>query len=195
MVIILKIILCVLIGYLFGNFQTAYIAVKTLYKTDIRQVGSKNAGTMNVFLNKGAELALVVLLFDMLKTVLAGVLCSVLFPSIGSVNALALACLGASLGHEFPFWLSFKGGKGIACAVAFTLCLDIRVFVFSLVLAAVFALFTSSLTYGSYTFALFMFVCCVVYGYSYIVIFCTLIQSGLICILHAKRNTAKSKAA
>lgn len=191
---ILEYILSILIGYLFGNFQTAYIAVKAMYKTDIRQVGSKNAGTMNVYLNYGAELALIVLLFDMMKTVLSGVICSVLVSSIGSVNALALACLGASIGHEFPFWLSFKGGKGIACAVAFTLCLDIRVFVFSLTCAAVFALFTHSLTYGSYTFALFMFICSVVYGYSYIVMFCALVQSALICILHTKKSAVKKRA-
>lgn len=191
----LKIILCIAIGYIFGNFQSAYILVKKMYKEDIRLVGSNNAGTMNVYLNYGAETALIVLLLDMMKTVLAGIVCSVFFKSIGSVNALSLACLGASLGHEFPFWLSFKGGKGVACAVAFTLCLDIKIFAVSIICAAVFALFTRSLKYGSYTFAMFMFISCVVFGYSLIPSLCALIQSGLICALHVKTRTVKNHPA
>lgn len=106
------------IGYVFGLFQTAYIYGK-MKGIDIRQYGSHNAGTTNTLRVLGPKAGLIVMLGDILKCVFAIVLVRLLF---GAGHAdmkylLALyAAAGAILGHNYPFYLGFKGGKGIAAS-------------------------------------------------------------------------------
>lgn len=110
-------LLSLLIGYVLGLFQTGYI-VGRLNGIDIRSVGSKNAGTTNTLRTLGAGAGAVVLLGDALKAFLAVNICRLLFKdSCGEYMTLIslYAGLGAMLGHNFPFYLKFKGGKGIAC--------------------------------------------------------------------------------
>lgn len=109
-------ILCLAIGYVFGLFQTAYIYGK-MHGIDIRQHGSGNAGTTNTLRVLGTKAGLIVFAGDVLKCVCAIVACSLLFgknhPDM--IYLLKLyAAAGAILGHNFPFYLGFKGGKGIA---------------------------------------------------------------------------------
>jgi glycerol-3-phosphate acyltransferase PlsY len=108
---------CVLIGYICGCFQTSYIYGR-LHGIDIRQYGSGNAGTTNSLRVLGKKAGAIVLLCDILKTGLAMTIVRVAFKSsYGDISyLLALyAAAGAILGHNFPFYLGFKGGKGIAC--------------------------------------------------------------------------------
>ncbi|HPF28930.1 MAG TPA: glycerol-3-phosphate 1-O-acyltransferase PlsY [Lachnospiraceae bacterium] len=109
-------IVCLLIGYVFGLFQTAYIMGKAK-GIDIREHGSGNAGTTNTLRVLGKKAGLFVFLGDVLKTVAAVVTVYFIFrnryPEM--IYLLKLyAGLGAILGHNFPFYLKFKGGKGIA---------------------------------------------------------------------------------
>ncbi len=108
--------ICLLIGYMFGNFQTAYIIGK-LNGIDIREKGSGNAGTTNTLRVLGKKAGLLVFLGDIFKTIFAVVLVYFLFrnshPEYIYLWKL-YAGLGAILGHNFPFYLGFKGGKGIA---------------------------------------------------------------------------------
>ena len=107
---------CVLIGYVFGLFQTAYFYGKCK-GIDIRQVGSGNAGTTNTLRVLGTKAGLVVLAGDILKTMAAILIVKLLFkntyPNIIYLLMLYTA-MGAILGHNYPFYLKFKGGKGIA---------------------------------------------------------------------------------
>lgn len=109
-------IICLAIGYALGLFQTAYIYGK-MHGIDIRQHGSGNAGTTNTLRVLGAKAGLIVFAGDVLKCILAVVICSVLFgkshPDMVYLFKL-YAAAGAILGHNFPFYLGFKGGKGIA---------------------------------------------------------------------------------
>jgi glycerol-3-phosphate acyltransferase PlsY len=108
---------CILIGYICGCFQTSYIYGR-LHGIDIRQYGSGNAGTTNSLRVLGKKAGAIVLLCDILKTGLAMTIVRVAFKSnYGDISyLLALyAAAGAILGHNFPFYLGFKGGKGIAC--------------------------------------------------------------------------------
>lgn len=110
-------LVCLAIGYIFGCFQTSYIYGR-LHGIDIRQYGSGNAGTTNSLRVLGKKAGVVVLLCDMLKTGLAMTLVRFLFrEQYGDIlYLLALyAAAGSILGHTFPFYLGFKGGKGIAC--------------------------------------------------------------------------------
>lgn len=185
--------LCISIGYLFGNFQSSYIFVKLFKNKDIRDIGSGNPGTMNTLLNVNRTLGALVLFCDMLKTIIPSIICTIIFPGVESIDAVALCSLGVFLGHCFPFWLSFKGGKGVAVAVAFALTIDLRVFLVSVIVAGVFGFLLKSATYGSYTFAIMLFVCAVDFNHSLIVILCALIQSVGIAVLHIKRKpTPKS---
>ncbi len=105
-----------LIGYLFGLIQTSYIYGK-LKGIDIRSYGSGNAGTTNTLRVLGARAGMIVLLGDILKCVVAIVLVRALFSgNYGDMKYLLAmyAAAGVILGHNFPFYLHFKGGKGVA---------------------------------------------------------------------------------
>ncbi|MDD6810565.1 MAG: glycerol-3-phosphate 1-O-acyltransferase PlsY [Lachnospiraceae bacterium] len=116
-------IICLLIGYVLGLFQTAYIYGK-LHGIDIRDYGSGNAGTTNTMRVLGTKAGLIVLLGDILKCIMAVVAANLLFGKSHAdiIYLLKLyAAAGAILGHNFPFYLHFKGGKGIAATAGLIL--------------------------------------------------------------------------
>ena len=105
-----------LIGYIFGLFQTAFIVGKAK-GIDIRQHGSGNAGTTNALRVLGPKVGLIVFAGDMLKAIIACLIVKALFwnahPEMGYL--LTVYCgAGCVLAHDFPFYMHFKGGKGIA---------------------------------------------------------------------------------
>lgn len=107
---------CLLIGYLFGAFQTAYFYGR-LKGIDIREHGSGNAGTTNTLRVLGTKAGLFVFAGDMIKSILAILLVRLLFKEkyIDIAPLLTIYTgAGCVLGHNFPFYLKFKGGKGIA---------------------------------------------------------------------------------
>ena len=109
-------IICILIGYIFGLFQTGYLLGK-INNIDIRNQGSGNAGSTNALRVMGIKAGVITLLGDCLKCVLAIVTVRLLFQGTHpeSLPLLSMyAGLGATLGHNFPCYLKFKGGKGIA---------------------------------------------------------------------------------
>lgn len=116
-------IICVLIGYVFGLFQTGYIYGKSQH-VDIRKQGSGNAGTTNALRTLGWKAGLITLLGDCFKCVLAIVTVHMIFGK-SHADILPLlsmyAGMGAILGHNFPFYMNFKGGKGIAATAGLLL--------------------------------------------------------------------------
>lgn len=125
-------IACLLIGYGFGLFQTSYFYGK-LQGVDIRTMGSGNAGTTNALRSLGAKAGLITLAGDVLKCILAVLLVSLLF---GRSHADILPLLkvytafGVIIGHDFPFYMSFRGGKGIAATGGMILAFgDLRLIV------------------------------------------------------------------
>lgn len=107
-------IICLIVGYIFGLFQTGYLIGKMSH-IDIRQQGSGNAGTTNALRVMGWKAGAVTFIGDVLKCVLAVVLMRFIFKETDYAPLLGMyAGLGATLGHNFPFYLKFKGGKGIA---------------------------------------------------------------------------------
>ncbi len=111
------------IGYAFGLFQTAYLYGK-MKGIDIRRYGSGNAGTTNTLRVLGTKAGLIVLAGDILKCILAIVTVRLLFAESHADMQYLLAmyaALGAILGHNYPFYLGFKGGKGIAATAGLIL--------------------------------------------------------------------------
>ena len=128
-------LLCVVIGYLFGLIQTGYIYGK-IKKIDIRKHGSGNAGTTNALRTLGWKAGVITFIGDCLKCVLAVTIVRLMFVQDLRIELYAMYTgLGAVLGHNFPFYLKFKGGKGIASTAGLILAVDPIMF---LIVAVVF---------------------------------------------------------
>lgn len=128
--------ICLLIGYVCGLFQTSYIIGK-MHKTDIREHGSGNAGTTNALRTFGKKAGAMTLLGDCLKCVVAILIVRMVFgDKYGDILPLLsiYAAAGCILGHNFPVYLNFRGGKGIAASVGFLLAFDWRIFVICAIL-------------------------------------------------------------
>ena len=118
-------LVCILIGYVFGLFQTAFIIGKA-HGFDIRDRGSGNAGTTNMMRTMGRGWGLLTFFGDCVKCIAACALVKALFgekyADIGMLLTVYTAA-GCILGHNFPFYLQFRGGKGIACTAGFAISL------------------------------------------------------------------------
>ena len=112
---------CILIGYLLGSISFATI-FSSFKKVNLKENGTKNLGATNTMLVMGKKYGALVMLLDVLKAVLAIVIARVIFPSFSAAGILTGA--SAVLGHIFPFYLKFKGGKGLACFGGMILALD-----------------------------------------------------------------------
>lgn len=118
-------LLCALIGYFFGSFNFALILSKKMYNEDIRNYGSKNAGTTNMMRTYGKKAAFLTILGDILKAVAAVAIgCFAMGINFGGY----LTGLFCVIGHVFPAYYGFKGGKGVATAAAVILMLNPFVF-------------------------------------------------------------------
>lgn len=107
-------LICLVIGYICGLLQTGYL-VGRIKHIDIRKEGSGNAGSTNAVRVMGWKAGAITFAGDVLKCVAAVVIARVLFKDSECAPLLGMyAGMGATLGHNFPFYLKFKGGKGIA---------------------------------------------------------------------------------
>lgn len=120
-------LICIAIGYGFGLFQTSYIYGR-MHGIDIRDHGSGNAGTTNMLRTLGTKAGLITFAGDCLKCILAVVLTRLIFGS-SKQDIIPLltyyTAAGTILGHNFPFYLKFSGGKGIAATAGLVLSFDL----------------------------------------------------------------------
>ena len=139
-------IIIFILCYLFGNFNAAYIYGKLTKKTDIRQHGSGNAGTTNAMRVMGIKAGLIVFILDFLKGLAAVFIAGIL--SDGEY-AQAIAALAVIIGHNWPMFLKFKGGKGIATLIgAYTIIAPIPLLI-ALVIAFIIIYFTKWVSLAS----------------------------------------------
>ncbi len=111
-------VLSILIGYCFGCFLTAEVVARRVAGKPAAQLGETgNPGMANIMASLGFRLGLITLLGDLLKSLLAMAICSLLFYRDGWIVTM-YAGLGCTLGHDFPFWRRFRGGKGVATTSA-----------------------------------------------------------------------------
>ena len=114
-------IICLIVGYCFGLIQTSYLFGKAR-GFDIRKKGSGNAGTTNAIRTMGWKTGLITLLADVLKCIAAVLIMRYVYRDSGIALLLGMyTAAGVILGHNFPFYLKFKGGKGIAASVGMML--------------------------------------------------------------------------
>lgn len=120
----IPVLLSVLGGYLIGNFNLAFILAKAK-GFDIRSKGSNNPGASNAAITMGWKMGVAVALADILKAALAVIIFRLIF---ASDFAGMWAGLAAVMGHMYPFWMKFKGGKGFASFAGMALGMDWRYF-------------------------------------------------------------------
>ena len=144
-----QILLAVLIGYLLGCIQSAYILGRLAGNRDIREHGSGNAGASNITATLGLPFGVVVGLIDVLKGFFAVLVVKWIFP--GDPDLAYLAGLMAILGHIFPFYLKFRGGKGVATLVGMMFGVNWKFGILFVLLVAIPALITDYIVSGSFT--------------------------------------------
>ena len=113
-------IITALVSYLFGSIPFGYLFTKILLKKDIRNVGSGNIGATNVLRTGNKLLGYLTLVLDIAKAVVPVIYIKFNYPDLVYISALC-----AFLGHLFPIWLKFKGGKGVATFVGILISINI----------------------------------------------------------------------
>ncbi len=121
-------IVLILLAYLIGSIPTAVWVSKSIFGIDIRDYGSRNAGATNTFRVLGSKWGSLVMLVDVTKGIIATSL-YILIPfyltnELARTNFMILLGLAAVLGHVFPIWANFRGGKGVATLLGMTLAIQ-----------------------------------------------------------------------
>ena len=146
----MDIFLIALLSYLSGSIPFGLILTKIFTKVDIRKIGSGNIGATNVLRTGNKYLALTTLLLDILKGYIPVIITAQHYPGL-----IQLSCLLAFLGHLFPIWLKFKGGKGVATYLGILFALSIQLsflFIFTwLVVSLIFKYSSVSSMFGALT--------------------------------------------
>ena len=146
----MDIFLVILFSYLCGSIPFVLILTKVFIKTDKRKIASRNIGATNVLRTGNKYLALITLLLDILKGYLPVIIISQHYPEL-----IYLSSLLAFLGHLFPIWLKFKGGKGVATYLGILFALSFQLsflFIFTwLVVSLIFRYSSLSSMFGSFT--------------------------------------------
>ncbi len=145
----MKYIISLALGYLFGCFQTSYFLGKLVKGIDIREHGVNNAGASNTVMVLGFKYGLLVAILDILKATFAVLLIKRFYPA--TTNLWYLSGLGAFLGHCFPFFMQFKGGKGTASLVGAALAIDIRIGIITMFCGMAVAIITDYIFIGTLT--------------------------------------------
>lgn len=115
------IFIVLVISYLIGSISGSFILGKLLLKKDVRNYGSGNAGTTNAMRVFGKKIGILTFIIDMLKGILVVLLLKKFFPEY-----LFLGVLFCVLGHDFPFYMKFKGGKGVATSLGAFILISIK---------------------------------------------------------------------
>ena len=120
----INLIIVAVYSYLLGSIPFGLVLTKIFLKKDIREIGSGNIGTTNVLRTGKKSLAVATLLLDMLKGYFSIAITLIYFENLISYSALI--CF---IGHIFPIWLKFKGGKGVATYLGVILALSYKFFI------------------------------------------------------------------
>jgi len=142
-------IITIIIGYAFGCIQSAFFLSKMVGKMDIREHGSGNAGASNITAIMGWKYGFIVAFVDVLKGILAVLVVKWLYPN--NPDLAYLSGMMAIIGHIFPFYLKFRGGKGVATLVGMMFGLNWKLGIFFLLLVVVPALLADYTVIGSFT--------------------------------------------
>lgn len=143
----MRVLVCIL-SYLIGCFSSGYIIGKTFLKIDIRGHGSGNSGATNAVRVMGKKFGVITFLLDFIKGIIAVLLGYLLIGEIGSLYA----ALFVIIGHNWPFYLEFKGGKGVSSTIGVVAILNFPVALISVIIGVSVGVISKFVSLGSITF-------------------------------------------
>ncbi len=144
----MKFVIIGIISYLIGSFSSAYHLGKALKKIDIRTQGSGNSGATNALRVMGAKIGILTFLMDFFK----GILAVLIGFYLGGYNGGLIGGICAVIGHDFPIFIGFKGGKGVATSLGALAILHFPTALISVIIGIIVALFTRYVSLGSIVF-------------------------------------------
>jgi acyl phosphate:glycerol-3-phosphate acyltransferase len=159
---IINIIIALLIGYCLGLIHPAYILGKLVKGIDIRKGGSNNSGASNATIVLGWKYGALTALIDIFKGTLAIILGRYILQY--NDQLLALIAFAVIIGHNFPFYMDFKGGKGTASFIGIVLALDIKLTLIIVLTIIVVTILTDYIALGT----LFMYLAACILSYLYL---------------------------
>lgn len=183
------------IAYLIGSINSSILISRAVMGKDIRESGSGNAGATNMLRTMGKKYAIITLVIDILKGVVA-LLLAMLAIKFGAYDAsMYVAGVAVVLGHNFPVFFGFKGGKGVATSLGVILLLDWKIGLITLVIAILIMAISKYVSLGSIMAAVaFMILQIVVMfvtdSFDVTRLICVLILGGLLIIRH-RANIAR----
>ncbi len=145
-------IVVAILAYLLGSISFSVIFSKKFAGIDVRTVGSKNAGATNTLRTAGKKAAILTLLCDVLKgviSVLIAYIVGLMFENVDKSLLLQIAGICVVLGHVFPIFFKFKGGKGVATSLGVLLMINWQIALICLVFALVIMILTKMVSVGS----------------------------------------------
>jgi len=178
---IIHYVLGFVVGFIFGSIPTGLWITKALHGIDIREYGSKNIGTTNVYRTVGAKTAIIVLLADMLKGI---VVVGVLKWYMNSDLLIVAAAMGAILGHNYSLFLGFKGGKGAATGMGLLVYLLPKTSLCCFIIAAICIALTRYVSLGSIMASIAAPILTWYFGYPTPYVVLALLGGGFIIIRH-----------
>lgn len=185
-------LLCLGVGYCVGCISSAYI-IGRIMKKDLRAEGSGNLGSTNALRVLGKRAGLITFICDVMKAIISFLICRILFKDFAMAGIYG--CVGAVIGHDFPFYLKFRGGKGIATMIGMTLCfltIDVRPTLLCYAVGII-GLFTRYVSVGSMAFAVAIPVFTYMFGFDREIVLLALGLS-LLAVYRHRANIARLAA-
>ena len=185
---IIKMLVILILSYMIGSISSSIIISKVMTGEDIRKHGSGNAGATNALRVLGKKGGILTLLGDVVKTVAAIFIAKLILNNDISVY---VAGIGAVLGHNYPLWFGFKGGKGIAVSITAILFADIRIGLIVLVFSLLIMIFTKYVSLGSVLGAVLCIVLSLIFRWDnkYYILFTVIV--GVLAVYRHKANIVR----
>ncbi len=183
-------VIVTMLGYLFGCFQASYILGRLLKKVDIRTLGNGNAGASNTVVVLGWKYGVAVGLLDIGKAILSVIVIRLLLRNILSPEQtpffLYLNGLSVILGHNYPFYMGFKGGKGTASLIGMLSAVDYRIALLGIVAIVAITLATDYIALGTISLVILFVASTFYFGYSKGCIIIAIVLAALSIYNHRK---------
>lgn len=181
----MDIVLIIILSYLIGCFSSAYLIGRIFKKMDIRSYGSGNSGTTNAVRVMGFKLGVLTFLLDFSKGILAVLIGINIMGQLGGF----IATIFVVIGHDWPVFLRFKGGKGIATTIGALAVLNFPVALISVIIGILTALLTRYVSLGSMMFLIMVPIISLIYNSAFNQsFFLTTVILGLVGIYRHKEN-------
>lgn len=201
-----KYALIILVGYIFGCLQWSYILGKIIKKKDIRSLGGGNAGASNTVTVFGWKMGVLVGILDIAKAIISIIIIRYILKS-SDIFSLYLNGTSVILGHNYPFFMGFKGGKGTASTVGMLFAINLKLGLLGLLVILAITLFTDYIALGTMALVTFFVIATFYLGYGPACILLALFIALLSAYKHIPnmkrilsksenglRNTIKSKS-